>query len=65
MQKASEGDELLRKADKLCAPSMLQLRLKPDWPAATLLYEQAAKTFTVSCAASQLLMMCCGCADPS
>lgn len=48
MQKAGEGDELLRKADKLCAPSVLQLRLKPDWPAATLLYEQAAKSFTVS-----------------
>ncbi|KAK9832485.1 hypothetical protein WJX81_001089 [Elliptochloris bilobata] len=46
MHMASEGDELVKRAEKLCALSVLQLRLKPDWPAATALYEQAAKCFS-------------------
>ncbi len=47
MNRESEGDALLKQAEKLCMPSVLQLRLKPDWPAATPLFEKAAASYSV------------------
>ncbi len=48
MRKEEEGDALAKQAKKLCTVSVLQLRLKPDWPAATPLLERAAACYSVS-----------------
>jgi hypothetical protein len=40
-----EAEKLLKKANKLWSPSLLDLRLKPDWEAAAPLYERAALAF--------------------
>lgn len=35
----------MRKATNLCKPSLMELRLKPDWNAAAPLYEQAMTAY--------------------
>lgn len=42
-----EAEKLLKKAHKLCSPSLFDFRLKPDWEAAAPLLEQAALKFKV------------------
>lgn len=44
----AEAEKLLKKAHKLCSPSLFDFRLKPDWEAAAPLLEQAALKFRVS-----------------
>lgn len=41
-RKLDEAEAHMRKANKLWAPSILELRLKPDWEGAAPLYEKAA-----------------------
>ena len=41
------GSEDFDKAEKLCKPSMLSMRMKADWESATPLYEKAATSFRV------------------
>ncbi|MEW5302345.1 MAG: hypothetical protein WDW36_005142 [Sanguina aurantia] len=43
-----EAEKLLKKAHKLCSPSLFDFRLKPDWEAAAPLLEQAALKFKVA-----------------
>uniref|UniRef100_A0A061SDW2 Gamma-soluble NSF attachment protein n=1 Tax=Tetraselmis sp. GSL018 TaxID=582737 RepID=A0A061SDW2_9CHLO len=43
--KLKEGRKFLKEAEKLCAPSLLQLRFKPDWSQACPLFERAAASF--------------------
>lgn len=43
--KLEEGDKLLKEANKLCSPSMLSLRFKPDWEQAGPLLERAAVAY--------------------
>lgn len=45
--KAEEAAKLFKKAEKYWAPSLLDLRLKPDWEAAAPLYEKSALAFKV------------------
>lgn len=50
--KLEEAEKLLKQANKLWAPSLLDLRLKPDWEGAAPLYEKAALAFRVGSTAS-------------
>lgn len=53
--KLEEAEKLMKKANKLWAPSLLDLRLKPDWEGAAPLYEKAALAFKARRAASRPL----------
>ncbi|BDA50046.1 probable gamma-soluble NSF attachment protein [Coccomyxa sp. Obi] len=44
----SDGNADFEKAEKLCKPSVLSLRLKADWETATPLYERAAASYRLS-----------------
>lgn len=46
--KEAEGDKLMKKAVNLCKPSLLELRVKPDWSASAPLYEQAMIAYKVN-----------------
>lgn len=46
-EKSAEADKLMKKANKLYAPSLLDFRLKPDWEAACPLFEKAALAYKV------------------
>lgn len=48
--KLEEAEKLMKKANKLWQPSLLDLRLKPDWEAAAPLFEKAALAFKVGSA---------------
>ena len=50
-----EGQELMKKAEKLCATSVLALRFKPDWQASCPLFEQAAQAFRAAKAWDQAI----------
>lgn len=43
--KLEEAEKLMKKANKLWAPSILDLRMRPDWEAAAPLYEKAAVAY--------------------
>eukprot|EP00192_Tetraselmis_astigmatica_P014180 CAMPEP_0117672696 /NCGR_PEP_ID=MMETSP0804-20121206/14053_1 /TAXON_ID=1074897 /ORGANISM="Tetraselmis astigmatica, Strain CCMP880" /LENGTH=315 /DNA_ID=CAMNT_0005481337 /DNA_START=75 /DNA_END=1022 /DNA_ORIENTATION=- len=43
--KVAEGEKLMKAAEKLCAPSVLSLRFKPEWEQACPLFERAAVAF--------------------
>jgi len=43
--KEADGDKLIQKAEALCKPSLISLRLKPDWLNAAPLYEQALNAY--------------------
>jgi hypothetical protein len=45
--KLEEAEKLLKKANKLWQPSILDMRLKPDWEGAAPLFEKAALAFKV------------------
>ena len=46
--KAEEAEKLMKKANKLYAPSLLDMRLKPDWEGAAPLFEKAALSYKVA-----------------
>ncbi|KIY98118.1 Gamma-soluble NSF attachment protein [Monoraphidium neglectum] len=46
--KLEEAEKLLKKANKLWQPSILDMRLKPDWEGAAPLFEKAALAFKQS-----------------
>lgn len=45
--KIVEADKLMSKANKYWGPSLLDFRLKPDWEAASPLFEKAALLYKV------------------
>jgi hypothetical protein len=45
--KMEEADKLMKKATKLCNPSLLSMRIKPDWEAACPMLERAALCYKV------------------
>lgn len=45
--KLEEAEKALKQANKLWAPSLLDLRLRPDWEGAAPLFERAALAFKV------------------
>ena len=46
MSSVEEGRKLVKKATKLLQPSVLALRMKPDWDQATPMFEEAARIFS-------------------
>lgn len=47
MPSEKEADSMMKKAEKLLQPSMLQMRMKPAWDDAWPLFEQAASYYKV------------------
>lgn len=45
--KMEEADKLMKKAMKLCNPSIVAFRIKPDWEAACPMFERAALCYKV------------------
>lgn len=54
MDKTVEADKLLKKGKKYLSPSILEMRLKPDWEAAAPLIERAALLYKVSLGGSAI-----------
>lgn len=47
MPSEKEADSLMKKAEKLLQPSVLQMRMKPAWDDAMPLFEKAAQYYKV------------------
>ena len=46
-EQEQEADKLMKKAKKLLGPSILDLRMRPDWEAASPFLEKAALLYKV------------------
>jgi hypothetical protein len=47
MGSEKEADGLMKKAEKLLRPSVMAMRMKPDWDDAIPLFEKAAQQYKV------------------